>query len=439
MTITYRRLSSTVPVARRGMLPRVHVRGVAAAAFVIGSLAGVANEHVGSALTRTLDTDDLVAALPRSSELPAGWSVEEVEPRTQFAPDSGPGIGPCGGDNRDARAEQAQAVAVATTPELYTPDNLVVNVDLYAFADADAAHSFVNSVRTASEACSTFFQYSLAESDVDIFDGSDQVVWNFQESIAIGAPVASQSPDSLTTYGVTDYGTAAQDGNYGGRFVSYANYEQHGTVVAVTRLFAECCLYGFSNPQEFSAIEPTFSDFQAVVELLRQGIAERLNATVTTEGAVATTDPDAHIFQSEGTEEAIWMTLLGQHFSVPDVTDYLLDNDCELEAIAWICAGAGTEIQFDTGENLSAFFMYAPGVFDAPYDGAMPGGITWSDTRADVEAKLGPPDVDIPGAGPGVFASSGWTSHSPVVWVTYWVPEEAGLDAPLHHVQVQLD
>jgi hypothetical protein len=79
---------------------------------------------------------------------------------------------------------------------------------------------------------------------------------------------------------------------------------------------------------------------------------------------------------------------------------------------------------------ITSIFFYADRAdgFSA-FSGELPGGLTWSDTRADVERKLGAPQVS---GGNGAIPF--WSGFQGGVSVTYRDTSTTAQDNPLHHV-----
>ena len=67
---------------------------------------------------------------------------------------------------------------------------------------------------------------------------------------------------------------------------------------------------------------------------------------------------------------------------------------CKLGQYAWICPGLGIEFLNSRGDNIvDLVWLDPPGTANIKgYEGELPYGLTWSDTRADVENKIGLPD-----------------------------------------------
>ncbi len=93
-------------------------------------------------------------------------------------------------------------------------------------------------------------------------------------------------------------------------------------------------------------------------------------------------------------------TFLGKPTTDPEVQEYLSQNECASINMSWLCYRSGVEFSYDTGSNVRGIFYYLQddgGAFQ-PYEGPLPGGLSASDTKADVDRKLGPPqgsfDID---------------------------------------------
>lgn len=130
-----------------------------------------------------------------------------------------------------------------------------------------------------------------------------------------------------------------------------------------------------------------------------------------------------------------YAAILGRHFDEPVVTSFVGDNGCQPTGLHYVCKRAGIELSFDTGRRLRSVLLYPAGSdgFDQ-YRDTLPGGLTWSDTRSDVERKLGTPAVLQPGAPPvRAFA----VYHDPSVIITYATTAAPTADSAMHHLEVK--
>ncbi len=83
------------------------------------------------------------------------------------------------------------------------------------------------------------------------------------------------------------------------------------------------------------------------------------------------------------------------------------------------------------GDTITSIFLYSQGADDfEAYAGALPGELVWTDTRRDIEAKLGAPTHS---GGDGVIAF--WAEYGPV-GVTYRSKSPTSLDNALHHLVI---
>lgn len=82
----------------------------------------------------------------------------------------------------------------------------------------------------------------------------------------------------------------------------------------------------------------------------------------------------------------------GKSTSDPEVREYIAQNNCESVNLARRCTRSGVEITMDTGGQVVGIIYYiADNNLYQPYKGPLPGGVSVSDSKADVERKLGPP------------------------------------------------
>jgi hypothetical protein len=82
------------------------------------------------------------------------------------------------------------------------------------------------------------------------------------------------------------------------------------------------------------------------------------------------------------------------------------------------------------GDTITTVFLYAQGADDfEAYPGALPENLSWSDTRADVETKLGAPTKT---GGDGVIAF--WAEHGRGLSITYREKSPTSLRNSIHHI-----
>ena len=127
--------------------------------------------------------------------------------------------------------------------------------------------------------------------------------------------------------------------------------------------------------------------------------------------------------------------ILGSQFDDPVVLGYVGDNNCSPSGLHYVCSTAGTELSFTTGRRLVAVLLFGPAVGNrSTYAGTLPGGLTWTDSRAMVDAKVGPPGSDYPGY-PPVMA---WSLYqNPPILITWNTTGTVTPGTGMHHLEVK--
>jgi len=99
-------------------------------------------------------------------------------------------------------------------------------------------------------------------------------------------------------------------------------------------------------------------------------------------------------------------SLLGKTFADPELADYLLNNRCSLQGMHYVCKAIGVELSLTTAQRVRTVFFYAEGADGfKQYQDELPYDLVWSDTRLDVERKLGPPTSVNEGLGNQIWVS----------------------------------
>jgi hypothetical protein len=93
---------------------------------------------------------------------------------------------------------------------------------------------------------------------------------------------------------------------------------------------------------------------------------------------------------------------------------------------------AGISLRFNTQDQLDAIFFYSEGADGfSQYHGDLPYGLSFQNTRREIESILGPPDAS------GGGAIDIWTSyHSKGVGITYNTKQSDDLNARMHHISI---
>lgn len=101
----------------------------------------------------------------------------------------------------------------------------------------------------------------------------------------------------------------------------------------------------------------------------------------------------------------------------------------------YVCTPAGSELSFTTGRRLVSILLFGPTAGTmSTYPGQLPGGLAWTDTRADVDRQLGPPQSDHPGFAP----VQAWSLYSvPPILITWNTVGAAAPDTVMHHLEVK--
>jgi hypothetical protein len=138
-----------------------------------------------------------------------------------------------------------------------------------------------------------------------------------------------------------------------------------------------------------------------------------------------------------------YTAFLGRNIDAPDIAAFRQRvGDCQTSGLHYICKGEGIELSTGNAGTILGMLLYAPGADGfSGYQGRLPDGLTWSDPRATVLAKLGTPDLvqaGTPGAaGKGIAAVRAFDAwQAPGLIVTYTANGNAGPDATMHHLEV---
>jgi hypothetical protein len=221
--------------------------------------------------------DVLVAALPTAAEVPPGFTASLDGPDTEFDPASGQGIGLCGGDNSDARAQSANLTARAWSAGYQAPTGRLW-VGLFAFPTPEDASSFMSITAVQATACGAGFTFQSPESDWDIFSDDVDATWDIVEN-AGAQPATSPAEESfaLSTQYVS---TTRLDGvNYSSTDGDVIQYERYGSVVVLFDRSGSWNPVGFGNIDTTTVYQPTPADVAALADTLRQPVLDRLRAS----------------------------------------------------------------------------------------------------------------------------------------------------------------
>lgn len=220
--------------------------------------------------------DVLVAALPTAAEVPAGFTASLAQPDTDFSPASGQGVGLCGGDNSDARAQSANLIARAWSGG-YGGTAGTLWVGLFSFPTPADASSFMSITAVQATACGAGLTFQSPESDWDIFSDDVATTWNIVEN-AGAQPVTTPAEESfqLSTQFVS---TTRLDGvNYSSTDGDVIQYERYGSVVVLYDRSGSWNPVGFGNIATTAVYQPTGVDVAALADTLRGPVLDRLRA-----------------------------------------------------------------------------------------------------------------------------------------------------------------
>jgi hypothetical protein len=124
--------------------------------------------------------------------------------------------------------------------------------------------------------------------------------------------------------------------------------------------------------------------------------------------------------------------LLNQSLGNPTVSSFVRAH-CSSE-MNYLCRRSGIEFTIGETGRVRTVFLYAQGAdgFQA-YTGQMPFGLRWSDTRADIEARLGTPDYIG-----GTDSTNVWTSYKSrgiLIFYDTFAPDD--MSAHMHHISIR--
>lgn len=232
--------------------------------------------------------DDLIAALPRLAELPAGWDEFGNEPLLELPARSGPGWGFCGGKNSSARAIDAGVESSVILDGLVSPAEEAVGVAMHAFPDGAAAQAYMDATLAAMNSCDTV-RYEAPERvegepepDDAWFDGfigdfDPGRLWDVTEEVVVGPPVSGAADEILQAQLDSTFITVADNVKYRDVYRNLARYERYGNLVLIIQSYTGCCLLGYADVESTTEdVLSTFPDLGAIADVLRPVVLERL-------------------------------------------------------------------------------------------------------------------------------------------------------------------
>lgn len=236
-----------------------------------------------------VSVDDLIAALPRLDDLPAGWDDVGNEPLLELPARSGPGWGFCGGKNSSARALDAGVESSVIFDGLVSPAEEAVGVAMHAFPDDAAAQSYMDATLAALNSCETV-EYEAPERvdgqpepedawfDGFIGDFDPGRLWDVTEQVSAGPPVTGvDADDAVQAQLDSTFITIADGVKYRDVYRNLAMYERYGNVVLIIQSYTGCCLLGYAGVEPTTEeVLSTFPDLAAVADVLRPIVLGRL-------------------------------------------------------------------------------------------------------------------------------------------------------------------
>lgn len=109
-------------------------------------------------------------------------------------------------------------------------------------------------------------------------------------------------------------------------------------------------------------------------------------------------------------------------------------SGCKAE-MNYVCRGSGLEYATGEGGRVSTVFLYNQGAdgFQA-FTGELPAGLSWRDTRADVERRLGAPE-SVRGSGEiGVWLN--YPDRGLTIFLN--TPDPTDMSAFIHHIAIKI-
>lgn len=231
-------------------------------------------------LPSAADADTLIAAMPTAADTPPDWS-RFSEPEFGGEPDSGVGVGFCGGDNAAARALASGSAAQVWGPTWDLPAGGWFGVDAYSFGSAADAIAFLDETELQANGCMTDPPtFTRPEAEVDLFEEGfgDEVEWNVVES-NMGYFEQAPDADRLLRTIFDQYLSVNYDStDYSMTFIDLARIEQHGRVVLVFWLSGSGDFQGWGGPPEWE-YTPTDADLDAASSAIRASLLANLAAS----------------------------------------------------------------------------------------------------------------------------------------------------------------
>lgn len=220
--------------------------------------------------------EQLLAAMPTDDQLPTDWQ-RYAGPETD--PERSGTEGYCGGPNAFQRADASGATASIEGPSWDLPTGAWVGVEIYAFATAADARSFVEGTRDQANSCTSSPRtYSATEAEYDLLpDGfGDSATWSVVEASAAseGQFTAQQGTARVTlewSYATTVVGTPVT-----AHQTELVRYEQRGGLVVEVWIEGMWGYTGTPTAPEW-AYRPDQGALDAVYGILWPALTGNLN------------------------------------------------------------------------------------------------------------------------------------------------------------------
>lgn len=233
----------------------------------------------------TFTSDELAAALPTFADIGAPWEDNGSEAFTDPPPNSGPGIGSCGGTNGAARAQESGSVGAAVSP-LFVQGvgRHRVNAVAYSFPSTDAAAQYIAASRTANE-CPDGVTWSMMEGEGDgMHDGfadgfADGTTWQHAGAYAVSDITVEGADEALLTTTEVSRTNDIEGVIFGETDIDLVLYTRHGSIVIVTILGGRCCSTGYLNADELPEFRPTEDEVVALGQRMAEVTLTNLGLT----------------------------------------------------------------------------------------------------------------------------------------------------------------
>lgn len=171
------------------------------------------------------------------------------------------------------------------------------------------------------------------------------------------------------------------------------------------------------------------------VKVSRTDSPEVPSATIAVKPTVAPRSPTPATALGTATGVTSYAALAGKSITSPEVASLLHSNQCSISGSHYLCYSAGIELSFDSNNRVILVVLNRTRGDWKQYQGPLPEGISWNDTRDAVERKLGAPTASYD----GVSGIRAWAQYARgAVVVTFDVPNgAAGANAVIYDIRVK--